>query len=719
MEMHNNQYRFSPKLLAITVLAVFGLAHADEDEIAQFIKPDSLISIEVDAASGGSKDRAIYGQYDGQRKKSTNLLLNVDMVKRDDAIGLWTILEGYNLGLDNSELRFSQQKQGDWKYSAEYSELVRHDPRTINTGLLNAGTTTPTVVSPATPGTGTNLDLNIKRKEFSLGAEKWLSPDLMFEASAKNEDRKGARLSGTGLICAPPLFSGISNSPCSAVTGAMLMLPEPINSRTKQLEVKMNYSASEKFMLSGGYYGSFFTNANGSLNPTVNGNLWNPDGTPIVTGTDTGNILAGYLQQPVALPPDNQAHQLYFSGNYAFSTATRANFKYAYSHATQHEDFSSMGLNGAPSGVSNLGGVVDSNSAQFGLTTHPISKLSMLGNLRYENKADKTPIALYNGANTNDLNSSKKLNGKLEASYQLPDNYRAILGFDYESVHRDRPVSTAAVWNATIAPLSGLREETRELGYRAELRRSLSETLNASVSYAQSKRDGGSWLSIAPANATGAYPMTMMNRNRDKISVSADWTPIDSLSLQFRLEDGKDAFTSPTEKGLRDTGMKSYGVDAALNISESIALTGYMNQSNQILHVDHNVGYLAELENINTSMGVGVTARQSSRLELGVNLAYMDDSNRYKQSMATGAAIIGGGLPDVTYRETSLKLFGKYALQKNADIFLNLIHRAVKFDEWAWGYNGKPFSYSDNSTVLIQQSQRVTFLGASYIYKFR
>ena len=719
MKIPKQQFCFSKKLLVLSVLAAFGSAHADEEEVAQLIKPDSSVSVGLGAATGDSKDRAIFGQYNGRRLDSSYLLLDIDVVKRDDALGLWTNFQGSNLGLDNQELSFSQNKQGDWKYSVEYSELVRRDPRTINTGMLNAGTTTPTVVSLATLGAGENLNLDIRRKAVSLSGEKWLTPNLMFEASFKNEDRNGARLSGTGLVCANNIAYTF---PCSTTTGALLMLPEPINSTTKQFEAKLNYSG-DKYMVSGGYYGSFFTNANGSLNPTVSGNLYNPDGT-INTNSAPGSTLVGYLQQSVALPPDNQAHQFYASGNYAFTQTTHATFKYAYTHATQNEEFGSMGLSGAPTGVSNLGGVLDSNLIQLGLTARPMPKLTTLANLRYEDKADKTPLALYNGVYTNNLNSSKKLNGKLEGSYQLPDNYRATLGVDYATVNRDHPVTTSSIMNTTLSPLAGLREETRELGFRAELRRSLSETLNAAISYVQSRREGGSWLSIGPVDTTGnpptgTYPMTMTDRKRDKVRVSADWTPTDNLSLQFMLEDGKDTYTSPTDKGLRDTGMSSYGIDAALSLSENWKLTGYVNQANQILHVDHNVGYLAELKNINTSVGLGVVGRPSSKLEVGADLSYMDDTNRYQQSMATGAAIVGGGLPDVTYRVTSLKLFGKYALQKNADIRVNLIQQIVEFNEWTWGYNGTPFTYSDNTTVSMQQNQNVTFLGASYIYKFR
>ena len=256
---------------------------------------------------------------------------------------------------------------------------------------------------------------------------------------------------------------------------AMLMLPEPVNTSTKQIEAKLNYSG-EKLMLSGGYYGSFFTNGAGSLNPTINGNLWNSNGTSFYAPDAT---LKGFLQQPMALAPDNQAHQFSLTGNYAFAPTTRATFKLAYTHATQDRDYTASGLAGAPAGFANLGGEVNSSLAQVGLTAKPMAKLSLLANLRYEDKEDKTPLGMYNltGLATNPANyytntqfSSRKLTGKAEANYQLTGSYRAIIGVDYQTVKRDRPVNTTV-----IDGLSALREDNREVGYRAEVRRSFSE----------------------------------------------------------------------------------------------------------------------------------------------------------------------------------------------------------------------------------------------------
>jgi hypothetical protein len=97
----------------------------------------------------------------------------------------------------------------------------------------------------------------------------------------------------------------------------------------------------------------------------------------------------------------------------------------------------------------------------------------------------------------------------------------------------------------------------------------------------------------------------------------------------------------------------------------------------------------------------------------------MDDSNRYNQAMASGAAIVGGGLPNVTYRMTRVNLYAKYALQKNGSVRVDLIHQSLQFDEWTWSNNGIPFTYSDNTTVSMQPTQSVNFLGARYVYQFK
>jgi MtrB/PioB family decaheme-associated outer membrane protein len=451
----------------------------------------------------------------------------------------------------------------------------------------------------------------------------------------------------------------------------------------------------------------------------------------------------------MALPPDNQAHQLSATGYYAFTPTTRTTFKLAKTHATQHDNFAGMGLGSGPAGISDLGGVMDTTLAQFGLTAQPADKLSLLANLRYEDKDDKTPLNLYgvninrpilaNGGVQNITNSPSpltKLDGKLEASYRLPSSYRATLGFDYATVNRGVPTSSEY-----LGGLALLREETRELGWRAELKRSMSETLNAGISYVNSRRDGSSWLGCT-AGVKGCTPISdavaassalygsgqphtsfmLMDRARDKIKLSADWLPTEKLSMQFLIEDGRDKYSEPHNtsliaKSLNDTGTRLISIDATLALSDMWKLTGYVSQGEQTMHMNH-AAYLGDIENINTSIGLGMRGKPSGKLEVGGDLSYINDKNHYGQGY-NGTAI--PGLPDVIFRQTTLKLFGKYALDKNADVRVDFVQQRTKLNEWTWenGNGGTPFFYSDYTTVSMKQTQNVAFIAATYIYKFK
>jgi MtrB/PioB family decaheme-associated outer membrane protein len=738
-----SQFSFTRNIICLSLVAAYGLAQAEDDlDIAKLTKPESTVSVGAGAVSGDDKDRALLGIYNGLRDNRGYGLLDVSVIRRDDATGTWTTLQGSNLGLDNREIGFAQQKQGDWKYFVDYNEMVRHDPRTINTALQGSGTTTPTVVRLGAPGTGSDVNLELKRKAFGIGGDKWITPYLQFEVSFKNEDKDGARQFGSGFVCTSGAAPGCLGPTATRTGWALLMIPEPVNTNTKQFEAKLNFSG-DKLALSSGYYGSFFSNSNGNVTPTVPGTLNNALGNPLPLNTG----LQGILGLPIALPPDNQAHQVYLSGNYAFTPTTRGTFKYAYSHATQSDSFLGSGLAGAPGGRSDLSGVVNTTLAQMGLTARPIPKLSLLANVRYEDKKDKTPIDLYNiegtSTFTNSHISSRKLGGKLEASYQLLSSTRATLGLDYQEVKRELPVSTD-----TVAGLSGLRSKTTETGYRAEIRQTLMETLSGSLGYVSSRRTGSDWYSLctsAACVAAGAgygasvpastivgaspnsiFPMTLTDRNRDKWRLSADWSPTDRFSLQLSAEDGKDRYTTDGTKGLQDTGMTLFSLDAIWTMTDKWKLTSYVSHGRQVLHVNHSTGYIADLKNTTDTFGLGLTGTPTERLQVGADLSYTKEKDRYGQSLdpaasATNVAFLAaaGGLPDVAYRLTTLKLFSNYALDKASDIRFFLLHQRAKLNEWTWGNNGVPFVYSDGTTISMNQNQNATFLGVTYIYKFQ
>lgn len=742
MKASNQCLGFSQTLIALAMFAAFGPAQAQWASL-----PESWVSVGVGAVSGDSKDRARFGMFNGLRDERVYGLFDFEYLNRDAATGRWTTFEGQNLGLDTRQVLFTTRKLGDWKVSVGYSEILREDPRTINTAMLGVGTTTPTVVRLAAPGTGNEVNLELKRKAVTLAGDKWITPNLQFEASFKSEDKDGARQFGRGFACSA---AWVAAGSCASSTTqwALLFLPEPINSSIRQFDAKLNYS-NDRTLVSIGYYGSFYVNDNGNLTPTIPSILNNPLGT--ATTVDSG--LRTTLGLPMALQPDSQAHQFYVSGNYRFTPTVKATFKVAYTHATQDDDFLGMGLSGAPAGRSNLGGELNTTLAQFGLTARPMPALSLLGNVRYEHKENKTPIALYNiegqNAFTNANPSPKKLTGKAEASYQLPDGYRATAGYDYEFVDHGTFTPTD-----NVAGISGLRQKTEENGYRIELRRSMSEQLTGWIAYVHSEREGSSpWLKPfplprtgvteadpdpscvpppAPAfnnciyNRTGIFPFIFEDRRRNKVRLMANWTPTDRLSLQLFAENGRDTYAGPTEHGLRSSNFDMYGLDAAYTISDAWKLTAYASRGDSTVRAGHSTGYDATLKDTADSLGIALNGNVSERLQVGADFTYLRDKLVYFQELDQAASAVNiaflaasGGLPDVTYRLARLKLFGQYLVDKTSSIRLDLIHNRTKFNEWTYQFNGVPFAFSDNTTLSAQEDQNATFVGVSYIYRWQ
>jgi MtrB/PioB family decaheme-associated outer membrane protein len=741
--------------------------------------PGNSLSVGVGIASGDEKDRARWGMFNGLRVDDYHGLLGFSIVNRN-VDGRWFAVEGRNLALDNREVLFGYRRLGDMKLWGEYSEITRHDPRTINTALVGAGTTTPTVVVLPTPGTGSDLDLQLKRKGFSLNGEKWFGGNLQMEVNFKNEDKDGARFWGKGFACPSGSAPQCPTGPSAAATGwAILMLPEPVNSTIRQLDFKLNWS-SGPLNLSGGVYANWYTNQNGNLTPNVPASLISPFAGP-TAASGAGALLPlvpglqSIMNLPMALWPDSQARQFYLSGNYKFTPSTVVNFKYSYTHMTQDRSFSSMGLLNAPAGVSSLDGTVDWTKAQLGFSAHPWSPLHLHGDIKYESKDNKTPVATYNvegvSATTglplvfsNGVQSPKKWDAKIEANYALPAGYNLIGGLKYEQ--EDFGVFTST---DNVAGLTGIRQKSKETGYRIELRKSLSETLTGWLSYNYAKREGDSpWLKPVPLSCQGfpgspvisgtgvvdadtslisnngcaagvwnnglntapngrpIFPFMYEDRKQDKLKLMANWMPMDQLNFTFLAEDSSDKYDPPVgDHGLRKAENKVFSLDATYVLSPAWSFSAYLSRGDRKTAAGHSTGYDAELRDTADSVGLRVVGKPSSRLNVGADFTYLKDVLEYKQNCDplcsaanTNFLAIAGGLPDVTYKLVRLNLFGAYAIDKVSYVRLDLIHETTKFNEWTYNYNGVPWAYSDNTTLNAKEKQSVTFFGASYVYRF-
>jgi MtrB/PioB family decaheme-associated outer membrane protein len=513
----------------------------------------------------------------------------------------------------------------------------------------------------------------------------------------KNDDKSGERIFARGTTGGGPAGS----------FGQFEFAPEPINSTTRQVDVKIGYTGPQ-LQLSGGYYGTFYSNQYTGLN-------------------FTGGLAGLSTFTPIALPPDNQSHQLYLAGGYGFTPTTRGNFKVAYARATQDDTFvTGVNVPLAPGIGNNLEGRVDTTLAQAGITSRPTPKLTLLADLRYEDRDDKTPVKVYltppgtTTDGTNEPRSIRTMAGKVEAGYALPNAFRLTGGIGYEEKKR----------NTSAVRVVSYRETTDEISYRAELRRMMSETVTGALTYVHSDRDGSPWVTTTQTSgATGSNliaPIHLADRTRDKVRLTVNWAPVEPLTVNFYADGARDDYdTHPGSTiGPMEGTAYSYSIDIGYAFTQQWQGTAWYSRNDTKAEQTTCVGasaagvcgsptWGATLRNSSDNFGLGLRGKPAATLELGADLSYSDIKDEYQQATLIGAPITS--LPNVKTQLTRLNLFGRYMLQKNAGVRLDYIYDRYKTDDWTWSN----WMYADGTRVTQDPDQTVNFVGVTYFVRWQ
>jgi MtrB/PioB family decaheme-associated outer membrane protein len=710
--MSKIQQAFRLTALAAGLTSAYGPAMAQDVDIAELTKPSSSVSV---GAGGWSHDRPQQGIYDGMKEHGGYGLVDAYISRRDDETGTWFKLDARNLGLDTRELRGEWLRQGDIGIFLEYSRIPRDNPLTFLTGVQGIGTATLRVPTPSAT-TLNEVHLGTVRDMTHAGFYKSLGQGLSLRVSFKNEDKSGTRQWGRG--------------------GAPEFAVEPLDSNIRQLEATLS-RVGKKFQIQGGYYGSWYTNDIKLVD------------TALING---GGAISSqfFLSQPL----DNQAHQFFVNGGYNFTPATRGTFKVAYTRATQDEriptadvPIANFTFSGAPT---HLDGRLDTTLVQLGLTQRTSNVLSWVASLRYYESDEKTPVQrIVQGAaappcttpslcvNNTPL-TFETLSGKLEGTYRVMRGLSLIGGIEYSSQDRNVPVGSpdGAIDHQRWVPW---RTELNETTYRLQLRRSMSETLNGSLAYLHSKRDGSAFtLTNEPPHTDLINPIHIADRDRDKVRVVVDWAPVEPLSLTFNVEASKDeyGFSAARPMGLRDGEATLLSLDAAYSITDSWKLTAWYTrdhaEATQFGFRAAGTGVLegekeANLEDTGDTLGVGVRGVLIPKLRIGADVLYSKNVNKYPEAITTAGQLYPTGatgpLPDITNKLTRFKLYAAYALQKNADLRVDYIHERWRTDDWSWLFaDGTAFTYgatTDGTVVIQDPKQTADFLGVRYMYRFQ
>jgi MtrB/PioB family decaheme-associated outer membrane protein len=693
-----------PKLLCLALASCFPVSVLAAPSAEELMQPESTVSIGV---GNVNHDNQRFGSYNGMSKAGSVVTVDADVSKRNEETGEWLRFNARNVGRSDPELNLNYYQPGNANYSVEYLQMQKTAPYDVHTSLGGIGSDSQRYATNATnaqqaPSTASPTELKLMRYRTTLGWSKVLTDDLSLKVQFRSEDKKGNRMFGRGTT-----------------TPAFEFLAEPVDTTTRQADVALNYVA-DRLQLSGGYYGSFFTNDHPQLR---------------ISGGATG--LSSF--SPIALSPDNESHQLFVSGGYDFSKTTRGTFKYSYARALQHDSFILSPVNSSPvalntntndSGRSNLGGRVDNTQLYLSLTSRPSSKTSVLANLRYDDRDDKTAIAqyIYPGpvpgtgakASTDGFNEPRSITttaGKLEGSYVNDAGYRFAAGVDYEKKKR----SVAGV------RVVGYRIETEELTYRAEVKHSFGDTLTGTLATSLANRTGSDWRPLtvldgtlyAPTTLKGGWlaPIYIADRDRTKTKLMADWAPTDELSAQFAIEDARDTYSGRNtglDVGARHGSSQLYSVDVSYLINEAWQLSGYASSlSTSIAQATGNAlatYWTADLKNSGTNYGLTLKGKVSDRWSVSGDLLWSQDRNKYRLGGAASTS-----LPDIDSTLTTLKLAGTYTYDKDVSFRLTYINDHRKTNDWTW--NG--FTYTDGTWLYQKPNETVQFIGFAVAYHFR
>ena len=367
-----------------------------------------------------------FGDYAGLDEKGWYLFGDVFGRYRGEDAG-YLVFEGYTRSRDSSALFVRGGKQSAYEIRGSYQSIPRRffdSTATPFGGIGSAVLTLPAgwVRAPITQQM-TSLQSSLAPVAigrdwdiYGLGLDWKAAERWQFIMDYTRREREGvARSSGSFFFSASELLA-------------------PIDYTTDDLEVTVRFAA-DTWQASMIYFGSVFRNGNESL-------TWdNPYTSP--SGADTGRL---------ALPPDNESHQVSLAGSMLLPARTTLNGQVSIGRLTQNTALLAYTTNTTlptnPLPVSSANGKVDTLNLNLRAVSSPWRNASFEGELRYNVFENKTPVnsyeyvvtdtALAAGPARSSAYDYERREIKLRIDYRLLRGMRLYLGIDNERFDRSR-----------------------------------------------------------------------------------------------------------------------------------------------------------------------------------------------------------------------------------------------------------------------------------------
>jgi len=649
----------------------------------------------VEVGGGYVSDSSFkFGEYNGLYREGGFAIGDFSARFRGADAAYWNV-DAANLGLDTRSLNLEGGRQGQYKLLLNYQELPHFISDSVQTPFIGNGGASLTLPAgfPASTttlmplaGTLQQVDLETKRKELGVGASWTPARAWEYGVNFRHQTREGTLGTGGAFF----------------VTASQLV--RPVDYVTDQMDASASYTGT-RLQAKLAYYGSSFNNNDPSL-------TWqNPFTAPAFPGAVAGQL---------ALPPDNQFHQLSASLGYQLAGRTRATADFAVGRNLQDQQFLAPTLNttlAVPAlPRTSLDGRVNTVNANLEVNSAVTDRLRLKAAYNYNDRDNHTPQSTYSWVTTDMfIAPSPRTNlpygftqdkVQLRADYKAAERITTSAGYDYDSVTR------------TFQEVDTAREST----LWGKLASRLLDVVDLTLKYAYSDRSYSSYQpvpEITPPENPLLRKYNMANRTRDRAELRANIAATESITIGFQVDGSKDDY-SGSAIGL--TSGKEYNLsgDVTMMLSDQTSLHLFANRQEIKSEQSGSQTYStpdwsAENKDTINFFGVGVKhVAIKDKLEVGADYTV----TRSNGAISVSTAANEPAFPDISTSRDSLKLYATYRIKDNVSLRAGYWYE--RYDSNTWALAGvTPDTIPNVLTFGLQPPQyHVHVIAMSVRYKF-
>ena len=650
--------------LVVTLIPAITTALADAPDISnwpcEYCEFEEGWSGDLTLGAGRVSDDSFkFGEYNGLNEEGGYLIADGNLrFRNEDAY--YVDLSVSDMGLDSRSLNLEVGTQGSYDIYISYDELPHYisdsasSPyRGIGSDVLSLPSTW--VASGSTGGMTAldaslqSVDIETERKNLAVGARIKTESPWSYSVDLRHDTKQGIqRTAGTFLFSSAQLLA-------------------PVDYVTDEVQASVSYQ-QRKWQTRLTYFASSFSNDNQSL-------TWENAFTPLVAGADSGEL---------ALPPDNQFHQLMLSTAYSFSNTSRLNADISIGKMEQDEALltatqnTSLSVPALPADSANA--EVDTTNARLNYTFEATSQLRMNASYSYSDRENNTPQLVYDWVTTDSVLATPRSNQpysytrhllKLKADYKIEQGKSLAAGFDRDEKNR----TFQSVDETADNTLWGLIR-TRNL-----------DNLDLQFKLSHSQRSASSYeavSSVEPPENILMRKYNLADRDRDTIGFYANMITESEVNIGMSLDYSQEDYDK-SELGLVSSSDIGYSADVSTMLDEETSLNVFLGhqliKSSQASSQSFGAAdWSATNRDTFNHYGIGLThVLIEDLLDIGAN---------FTRSMSSGEIVFTSGSSDPDFPTlrtdlNSLKLYANYRMDETLVLQFAYWREEYDVSDWA------------------------------------